>query len=160
LFWIVAVYPTMHRPLEVSVPLLPPLFHIGYVVRDADAAITELQHQYSLPVSRSTIEGRLTDALFHGQRCSFGVNYHFLSFGNTELEVIEPVTGNSPYTEFLDATGGGVHHLAFMVDSIGEYLAAAPTATVLLDAEMPGGVRFVYAEGILQGVLMELIERP
>jgi catechol 2,3-dioxygenase-like lactoylglutathione lyase family enzyme len=146
--------------LEVAVPLLPSLFHIGYVVRDADAAITELQHQYSLPVSRSTIEGRWKDALFRGQRCSFGADYHFLSFGNTELEVIEPEQGDSPYTEFLDATGGGVHHLAFVVGSIEEYLAAVPAATVLLDAEMPGGARFVYAEGMLQGVLVELIQRP
>lgn len=141
-------------------PLLTTLDHVGYVVPDAQAAIRELQSRHEFADSRGSYDVAWDNATFHGEPCSFAAYYHFISLGNTDLEVIEPRGGLSPYTEFLDTGGVGVHHLAFVVPSIDEHLAAAPAATLLLDATMPPDGRFVYVQGMLQGILLELIQYP
>ncbi|WP_448332505.1 VOC family protein [Streptomyces sp. DSM 41534] len=42
--------------------------------------------------------------------------------GASEIELIQPLKGRPPYTEFLDLHGEGVHHLAYVVKSIDQYL--------------------------------------
>jgi methylmalonyl-CoA/ethylmalonyl-CoA epimerase len=137
---------------------LTSLDHIGYVVPDTGTAIAELQSRHALPQSRGTYDKTWEGALFRGEPTTFSARYTFLSLGNTDIEIIEP-RGGGPYREFL-GSGSGVHHLAFVVGSIDEHLAAVPDATVLLDARIPPDGRFVYAENILQGVLTELIQMP
>ena len=41
----------------------------------------------------------------------------FYSFGALEVEVIQPLRGRSCWQDYLDKTGGGIHHLLFNVDS-------------------------------------------
>jgi hypothetical protein len=139
-------------------PLLTTLDHVGYVVPDAQAAITELLSRHEFADSREAYDVAWDNATFHGEPCSFAAHYHFISLGNTDIEVIEPRGGSSPYTEFLDSGGAGVHHLAFVVASIDEHLIATPAAAVLLDAQLPPNGRFVYVHGLLQGILVELIQ--
>ena len=70
---------------------------------------------------------------------------------------------DNPYNEFLADNGEGVHHLAYIVDSISAYLdhvAVPEEISVVLDAALPMGGRFVYVEGAAQGPLIELIEMP
>lgn len=141
-------------------PLLTSLDHIGYVVADAGAEITGLQSRHGFPDSRGTFDATWDNALFHGKPTTFSARYRFLSAGNTDIEVIEPRGGHSPYSEFLASGGAGVHHLAFVVGSIDEHLTAAPDATVLLDARLQPDGRFVYVEDMLRGVLVELIQLP
>ncbi|MFD8337957.1 VOC family protein [Streptomyces solisilvae] len=42
--------------------------------------------------------------------------------GASEIELIQPLKGRPPYTEFLDLHGEGVHHLAYVVEGIDQYL--------------------------------------
>ncbi|MFJ8019952.1 VOC family protein [Streptomyces sp. NPDC096311] len=140
---------------------LPPLLHIGQVVHDARAAVKDLQDRYGLEEIRPAIELTLNNQVDGSEHGVFNARYHFLGLGNTELEIIEPVgSAPSPYTQFLEEFGEGLHHLAFNVDSIEEHLAAAPSAKLLVDAPMPYDSRMVYAQGLVPGALMELIEVP
>ena len=103
----------------------------------------------------------IADALLRQDRVCFGARYHFLTLGTTELEVIAPIGDEpSPYREFLAAGGLGMHHLAFVVPSIDEHLAARSGLDVVLDARLQPDGRFVYVEGLLAGVLVELIQMP
>jgi hypothetical protein len=142
-------------------PLLNSLDHIGYVVPDAGAAITELRTARGLTDgSRRAFEATWENAVFRGKPITFGASYKFLSLGNTDVEVIEPRDDCGPYHEFLGSGAEGVHHLAFIVNSIDEHLAAAENGAVLLDTRIRTGGRFAYVEGLLHGVLVELIEAP
>ena len=142
-------------------PSLPPLDHIGYVVPDVAEAVTELQSLHGLRDSRGTFDARWEDALLRQDRVCFGARYHFLTLGTTDLEVIAPIGDDpSPYREFLGAGGLGMHHLAFVVPSIDEHLAARSGLNVVLDARLQPDGRFVYVEGVLAGVLVELIQMP
>lgn len=81
-----------------------------------------------------------------------------------DFSACRATAGRSPYAEFLEAHGEGLHHLAYVVDSIAVQLAAlnsqASAMSVLLDVAVPNGVRFVYVQGAPHGPLLELIELP
>lgn len=49
-----------------------------------------------------------------------GCKMAFFQLGNIEYEIIEPYGGPSTWKDFLDATGGGIHHVAFQVKDIDE----------------------------------------
>ncbi len=74
--------------------------------------------------------------------------------GDTQLELIAPVSGPSIYTEFLDQRGAGLHHICIEAEDPEAFDAKLRTAEgdgtpVVCQGEMPGGMRFAYlsAEG-------------
>lgn len=77
--------------------------------------------------------------------------------GDTQLELIAPVRGDSIYTEFLDRSGPGLHHIC--VEAADEEAfdallrdAAAHGAPVVQQGLMPGGMRFAYVSAQSAGV--------
>jgi hypothetical protein len=53
--------------------------------------------------------------LFRGVPTDVSARYRFIDSGASQIELIEPLSSPSPYTEFLDGHGEGVHHLAYFV---------------------------------------------
>lgn len=147
---------------RAQAPTFPPLLHVGMVVRDAERVAGAFERRglrwlrsFDLPVEA---------ARFRGEPAAFSARYTFVGDGATELELVQPLSGRSPYSEFLDAQGEGIHHLAYVVDSIDAHLtvleADAPDLSLLLDVAVPNGVRFVYVAGSHHGALLELIQVP
>ncbi|MEI6093606.1 MAG: methylmalonyl-CoA epimerase, partial [bacterium] len=55
---------------------------------------------------------------------SEGVKVCFLAVGDTHIELLEPISEESPIKKFLDKNGQGVHHIAYSTnDIVGEVLA-------------------------------------
>ncbi len=48
---------------------------------------------------------------YRGRPADFVAHISFSYAGDTQLELIAPVTGESVYTEFLDRAGPGLHHI-------------------------------------------------
>jgi glyoxalase/bleomycin resistance protein/dioxygenase superfamily protein len=146
---------------DIPAPMLPALYHVGIVVHDLQASGEDFLHRYALDQDR-IMDLTVENASFRDQPASFSARYGFLPVGNTEIELIQPLTGDSPYTEFLDQHGEGVHHLAFIVNSIEAHLAhlmtTAPDSSLLLDAHIGDTTRFVYIEGTAHGAVLELIQ--
>src|ERR1035438_405683 len=42
----------------------------------------------------------------------------FVQLGDVEVELIQPLEGRNAYQDFLDQTGGGIHHVLFEVPDI------------------------------------------
>jgi methylmalonyl-CoA/ethylmalonyl-CoA epimerase len=42
----------------------------------------------------------------------------FVQLGDVEVELIQPLEGRNAYKDFLDDTGGGIHHVLFEVNDI------------------------------------------
>ncbi|WNE99452.1 VOC family protein [Streptomyces luomodiensis] len=143
-------------------PTLPPLFHVGIVVADLDRAAADYERRWAVKTER-IMDLSFPDARFHGQEVSCSARYGFISTGASEIELIQPLTGRSPYTEFLEANGEGVHHLAYAVESIDRHLAALREAgedpTIAFDGVIADRARFVYLDGLAHGPVVELIER-
>jgi hypothetical protein len=146
------------------VPLaLPPLLHIGFVVADLDSASRDFRDRWGLE-TEDQLDLHVSDAVFRGAPVKFSARYAFIRSGSSEIELIQPLSGTSPYSEFLASNGGdGLHHLAYVVEVIEPFLAQLGRtggADVLLDARLPGAGRFVYVQGAPQGTVIELIEIP
>lgn len=82
------------------------LHHIGIVVPKIQDSIGELTKYLKF----ETIS---VPSLIGSQR----VNVCFLKIGEVHLELIEPISNDSPVSNFLDK-GGGFHHLCFEVNDI------------------------------------------
>lgn len=48
----------------------------------------------------------------------------FFQLDHLQLELIEPYGGKSTWQDFLDETGGGIHHMGFQVEDIDKAQAA------------------------------------
>ena len=86
---------------------------------------------------------------YRGRPANFVADISFSYAGDTQLELIAPVTGESVYTEFLDRAGPGLHHICVEVDDVDEAVGAAE---VLQRGVMPGGMEFAYVTAEAAGV--------
>lgn len=127
--------------------------HIGVLVDDIDEnrALFEL---LDLPVGR----------VEHVP--SFGVDIAFIRVGESLVELVEPVTEDTPLAEELTGTSQSalLHHIAFRVDDIESRLASLQRENVPLVDETPrqgaGGATVAFLEQrAANGVRIELVER-
>jgi catechol 2,3-dioxygenase-like lactoylglutathione lyase family enzyme len=86
---------------------------------------------------------------YRGRPADFVAHISFSYAGDTQLELIAPVMGESVYTEFLDRAGPGLHHICVEVDDVDEAVGAAE---VLQRGVMPGGMEFAYVTAEAAGV--------
>jgi methylmalonyl-CoA/ethylmalonyl-CoA epimerase len=126
------------------------LDHIGIAVKSLDAArIYEV-----LGLSIQHVETVET------QR----VKTAFLSVGDSNLELLEPTSPDSPIAKFIEKRGEGIHHLCFRVDNIEEHLERlkAEGYRLVNEAPVPGahGCRVAFLHPSAgNGVLIELSEK-
>lgn len=88
----------------------------------------------------------------------------FLPLGDTEVELLEATSDDSPVAKFIEKKGEGIHHIAIRVENLEEALNELKAKGIKLIDEAPrygaGGARiaFVHPKST-GGVLMELSER-
>lgn len=128
--------------------------HVGVAVKSLDEA---------LKVYRDVLGFKLEDIHVLTER---KVKVAFLSSGGqTNVELLEPLSGDSTIAKFLETRGEGIHHFAMKVKDIEAVLADYKKNGVTLIDETPkagaGGskIAFVHPKST-RGVLLELCERP
>lgn len=90
---------------------------------------------------------------YRGRPADFVAHISFSYAGDTQLELIAPVSGESVYSEFLDRAGPGLHHICVEVDDIEDAVSAAAVgADVVQRGVMPGGMEFAYVTAEAAGV--------
>jgi hypothetical protein len=97
---------------------------------------------------------------FRGRPADFVANISLSYLGEMQLEVIAPVSGEGPYSEFLRERGPGLHHICVETDDLDAAVtdAAGKGATVVMRGLMPGGMEFAYISVAAAGVpYLELV---
>ena len=94
------------------------LVQVGFVVRDMDQAVKRFSALGFGPFAPMPLPPG-TKAWFRGQPNDARVDLKTTTIGNVALELLHPVSGQSPHKEFLDSKGEGIHHVMFAVDDIG-----------------------------------------
>jgi len=134
-----------------------PVIQTAWVVPDVAAteahlcALTGIRAWTRLPDIRFGPEA----CTFRGAPADFTAHISMAYVGEMQLELIQPVSGDSIYSEFLERTGGGLHHLCWEVDDLDEALARAGTAgmaAVQTGDMASGSFRFAYLDGAAHGV--------
>jgi catechol 2,3-dioxygenase-like lactoylglutathione lyase family enzyme len=129
---------------------------IAWVTRDLDATETALTTLLGAKkwVRMSGVHFAPDTCTFHGQPADYVIDISLSYAGDTQLELIAPVSGESTYTEFLDRAGPGLHHICIEVADTDAFNAALADAEshgtpVVQQGVLPGGMRFAYvsAEG-------------
>lgn len=126
------------------------LDHIGIAVRSLEAA--KIYEDLGLAIDHVEI--------VETQR----VKTAFLSVGDSNLELLEPTSPDSPIAKFIEKRGEGIHHLCFRVEDIEAELAKLKSKGYRLinEAPVPGahGCRVAFLHPAAgNGVLLELSEK-
>ena len=126
------------------------LDHIGIAVRSIDAV--KIYETLGLAIDHIEV--------VESQK----VRTAFLSAGDSNLELLEPIGDDSPIAKFIDKRGEGIHHLCFRVDDIESHLAKlkAEGYRLINESPVPGahGCRVAFLHPAAgNGVLIELSEK-
>jgi methylmalonyl-CoA/ethylmalonyl-CoA epimerase len=124
--------------------------HIGVVVRDIQEALKVYQAALGLPL-REVAE-------VPDQK----VEVAFLPVGESNIELVQPLSDDTGTAKFLKERGEGIHHICLEVSDIESALARLKAHGVELIDEEPrrgahGRVAFVHPRDA-HGVLIELVE--
>ncbi len=87
----------------------------------------------------------------------------FFSIGETHIELLEPMSSDSPIAGFLEKRGEGIHHIAYLSDDLEQNLQGLRDSNCRLINESPvagaGGKRIAFLHPkSTHGVLTELCE--
>ena len=139
------------------------LVHIGVVVRDINKTIDRLnalgigsfKPRILPPDAKETYRGK---PFIPSQRVAIQIT----QIGNTELELIQPIDGESPHQEFLDQKGEGVQHLGFIVNNLEEDVKhlTAEGSSILLTSQFRDGGGVAYLDLDVAGLIVELVQPP
>lgn len=129
------------------------LDHVGIAVHDLDEAIVRFGELYGVePLYRHTVEIQ-------------GVEEAMLPVGGSFVQLLQPLSPESPVGKFLSMRGEGMHHVAFAVADIERALRhLEDSGSRLIDREPRPSARntriaFVHPKDFA-GTLIELVEHP
>jgi hypothetical protein len=141
-----------------------PVTQICWVTEDIGATEEYLSTNFEIGAWTRLPDIRFDPAncLLHGVPADFTVHVSLAYAGEMQLEIIQPVSGDSIYAEFLTRSPAGLHHLCFEVDDMDVALATAAERGVAVAQQgsmMGGEMRFAYLDGAAYGVpYIELAE--
>ncbi len=125
--------------------------HIGVAVEEIDAALELYRDGFELEVAhREVVEEQ-------------GVEAVLLDVGENHVELLAPLSADTPVGKFLAKNGPGLHHVAYQVSDIDATLEALKRAGMQLIDEQPRtGIRgsrvaFMHPRATA-GVLTEIVE--
>ena len=131
--------------------MLARIDHIGVAVEDLDAAIALYDRDLEIElVHREQVDSQ-------------GVEAVLLDVGENHVELLAPLSAETPVGRFLAKRGPGLHHVAYQVADIDAALASLRESGVrMIDEEPRVGIRrsrvaFLHP-GASGGVLTELVE--
>lgn len=128
------------------------IHHVGIAVKSLD----EASERFGVLLGLSRGE--------HYELPEFGVAALFLPVGESNLELLEPLSPDSTVAKFLERRGEGIHHVCFEVEDIEASLSDLRSKGARLIDEKPrpgaGGhlVAFVHPKST-HGVLVELKQK-
>ena len=124
--------------------------HVGLAVKDIQEALKLFQDVFGAPSADIT---EMPDQ---------GIRATLIQVGQTRLELLEPLTADSPVGKFIEQRGEGLHHLALNVSDIAGKLKILEAREFrLIDKEpregLSGTIAFIHPRSVF-GVLTELVE--
>ena len=127
----------------------PRIAHVGVAVPDLDAALGFYRDVLGLTP--------------HPTEEADGAAIASLPFGESEVELLAPLTTDGPIARFLERRGPGIHHICYRVPDLDAALARCRAAGYRLVDEVPRAgaagrrIAFVHPKAT-GGILLELTE--
>jgi methylmalonyl-CoA/ethylmalonyl-CoA epimerase len=131
--------------------MLSAIDHVGVAVENLEAALTVYRDQLGMPLVHREV---ITEQ---------GVDAALLDVGDGHIELLAPLSPDTPVGKFLERKGPGLHHVAYRVASVQDTLDACVAAGLRLIDEQPrSGIRgsrvaFLHPAAT-GGVLTEIVQ--
>jgi len=98
------------------------IVQVALVTRNIEASA---QHWSALlgvevPKIMTSRPGNEVHVIYQGKPSNARAKLAFLSAGQVQVELIQPLGGGSAWQQFLDEHGEGVHHIAFNVQNLAQ----------------------------------------
>jgi methylmalonyl-CoA/ethylmalonyl-CoA epimerase len=140
----------------VTLPLFTRIDHVGVAVRDLESAIDLYTTTFGLTVAgRETNEAQgVREAMLHVSAAPGGASY---------VQLLEPLSDDTPVGRFLATRGEGVHHIGYGVVDVAASLEQLRGEGVRLVDERPrhgslgASIAFLHPKSV-GGVLTELVQ--
>ena len=137
------------------------LHHVGVIYKDFSKIVEKLKLLYGMPeidtfdanIEVNTFIKELTEPL----RIKVG----FARFGDTMIELFQPLNDNSIYSEFLKTNPeGGIHHIGILVEDIDEELKKWDSMGIkrLISGALPTNSFVYYDTSEMFGYVTELLD--
>lgn len=130
--------------------MIKKIHHVGIAVRSLEEALAFYRDVLGLPVQ---VQAEVADQ---------GVRAALLSVGNSEVELLEPLSPESAVGRFLERRGEGMHHICFETDDVAAELEGARAKGIELVDQRPrrglaGMICFLHPRSN-HGVLVEFAQ--
>jgi methylmalonyl-CoA/ethylmalonyl-CoA epimerase len=137
------------------------IMQIGLVVRNMDASVKQLTALGFGPFIPKLLPPNSQSVGADGKPSHAEIDVMRSMIGNVELELCQPVSGESPHREYLATKGEGVQHILFQVPDLNEELKrlSEKGAIVILHVRFKGG-GLAYVDLKSSGFVIELIQLP
>lgn len=122
-------------------------FHqIAFVVKDIRAGQKFFNEHLGVPRFYLFNDVKIEERTYRGGEGNFRAHIALAYAGEAQIELIEHLSGESIYKEFLEKKGEGLHHLGFIVNdyekAIGDF--ARNGYPVVQSGRIGQGTRFAY----------------
>ena len=141
---------------------------VAILVPDLMQAIGHYYHDFGIgPWHIYTYGSPLVKKMsYMGKPADYHMRIGLSYFGPTRIELIQPLSGDTVYADFIKEHGYGVHHFGLLTDDMGcaTDLAEEAGYQVIMDGSgfgLDGDGHYAYLDTEERlGVTLELIERP
>jgi methylmalonyl-CoA/ethylmalonyl-CoA epimerase len=138
--------------------------HASIVVRDINKAMKHFENLGvgPFPVFLGGPGMAFAGKTVRGQKVEYDMDLRLAKLGGMNFEIIQPLKGETVYTEFLEKHGEGLHHLAFGVQDFDAEVADMQKRgfKVVQTGAMPNSRWAYFDTDKVGGMLIELCETP
>ena len=151
----------MSEQIKGNISELPPVTQVGVVVRDIAKAVDYYATTFGWgPFKISEFE--MKGANYNGRKIDCKIKMARARQPGIEIELIQSLEGDTPYTDFLKEKGEGLHHLGIRVEDVGATLAKLSGQGIrpVFSLSYPEiGLAFAYLNSdSVGGVMIEIMQ--
>ena len=149
----------MTTPASLANLGLPPVYQVGFVVRDLDAALAKYEPLFGPFMLQ---DYGVQSAVYRGRPCDYVLKTAFGRSGNLEIELIGWVSGECPQREFLEQGREGMHHLQFRVDDVDAWITKVRAVGYepIWYSRLSPEIAYAYLERTDDPLIIEFLQFP
>ena len=147
---------------ELSFLKEPHLFEVCIIVKDLERSLEQFHTLFDM-TPYSVMEGKISGLSVRGKKMPAArIKFAFFRAGPMRLELLQPIEGESLYTEFLREKGIGIHHIVFRVSDLDSDVAQLEKRGVAISQRIDipeANLKFVTLDTEdVAGVCFELVQ--
>lgn len=136
------------------------IVQVGILVRNVDETARKLEKLIGIGPFQ-ILEPVYRNLTLHGRPGRFKIRIGLAKAGPIQVELMQPLSGETIYDEYAERKGCGLHHLAIRAENMEQSISDMKTKgfKVIQSGNRPG-VKWAYLDTEKQtGLIFELIEK-